>query len=279
MDQSPSRILTFSQASLQDYLDCPRRFELSSLLDAPWPAANSTSLTSFESLTELGIRFHQLCQQFFLGLEPEVITSSIQDQELLGLWNSFLQHATDLKALPYFSEQTLRVPFNNHTLVAKFDLILKLSNNEFLIIDWKTTRKKPSRSVLANRVQTYLYPFIFSQAGSDLFLDTPLLPESIKLQYWFPYASSPEEVFPYSQDRHDEVTQTLSDLIDDIDNKIQSSSQFELTDDKENCSYCSFRSYCDRDLGPKPLPDILDIENKDLSNTHFDLNLISEVEF
>jgi hypothetical protein len=31
----------FTQSSLQDYLDCPRRFQLRYVLDQPWPAVES----------------------------------------------------------------------------------------------------------------------------------------------------------------------------------------------------------------------------------------------
>ena len=49
----------FSQASLTDYLDCPRRFQLRYLLEQAWPAVESEPLLERERLAELGRRFHR----------------------------------------------------------------------------------------------------------------------------------------------------------------------------------------------------------------------------
>ena len=38
----------FSQNSLQDYVDCPRRFQLRYLLRQPWPAVESEPLSEYE---------------------------------------------------------------------------------------------------------------------------------------------------------------------------------------------------------------------------------------
>ena len=148
-----------------------------------------------------------------------------------------------------------------------------------MIVDWKTSKKKPSRSVLANRVQTLLYPLIFQQAGSGLFGLNNIPPTDIKLQYWYPLADDPEEIFPYSEAIHQETIQKISKLVNQIDESIQSGAHFPLTENREHCEFCDFRSLCDRSHKTSPIPPGADLESEDLSNTHFDLDLINEVEF
>lgn len=279
MQKSLPDILTFNQSSLQDYIECPRRFELGFLRSTSWPAPHATPLSKLEDLTELGTQFHQLCQQFFIGIDPETISASISDHDLEELWDSFLPYGRKLLAYPSFSEQTLRVPIKNHFLVAKFDLIAHTPADEFLIIDWKTSRKKPPRTILSSTMQTYLYPFIFQLAGTDLFHQPSLPPDSIKLQYWYPRISDHEEIFPYSQAKHIETSELVTNLIIEIDEKLTSGQSFQLTDDLEQCKLCVYRSYCERGHSPSPLTEVIDIDREDLSNTLFDLDLINEIEF
>jgi hypothetical protein len=271
--------LILNQASLQAYLDCPRKYELDYLNNTSWPAAPSSPLAKYETLTELGNRFHQLCQQFFIGLDPQLISSAISDPALFELWQAFLPYGQTLLKSPVLAEQILRIPFKNHFLVAKFDLIVKASPSEYLIIDWKTSSSKPNRNQLANRVQTFLYPFIFKEGGSDLFSGEPISSSAVKLSYWYPLADKPEEIFPYSDSSHKDIYQKISGLIKLIEDRIDSNSDFPLTDDLKLCNHCHYRSFCERGSRAHSLPPGVDLESEDLSNMHYDLDLIGEIEF
>lgn len=279
MTADSQRSLALNQASLQDFLDCPRRFELGTLRDAPWPAAPSSPLATYEMLTDLGNRFHQLCQQFLIGIDPGLIASQISDPDLLDLWRAFLPYAETLLPFPAYAEQILRIPFEDHFLIAKFDLIVQLPSEEFLILDWKTSSRKPARTALGSRVQTFLYPFIFQQAGSDLFSVGDIPSSAIKMQYWYPLVDDPEETFPYSDSKHLQVSQMLSDLLADIDANLRAEGAFPLTEDHKRCTYCIYRSYCERGHQASPVPAGADLEFEDLSNSHFDFELIKEIEF
>ncbi len=278
-DQQKSNPFVLNQASLQAYIECPRRYELGYLNEAQWPAAHSSPLSKYETLTELGNRFHQLCQQFFLGLDPQQIASTISDPKVSDLWETFLPYGKTLLPYQTISEQILRIPYQGHYLVAKFDLIVRLSENDYLIIDWKTSSKKPPRTILANRAQSFLYPFIFQHGGRDLFSADSISPSQIKLQYWYPLAETPEENFPYSQKAHQDVSQRISDLIKQIENNHSADGKFALTEDQEKCVHCQYRSFCERGHLAHPVPAGADLECEDLSNVHFDLDLINEIEF
>jgi CRISPR/Cas system-associated exonuclease Cas4 (RecB family) len=271
--------IEFNQTSLQDFMACPRRFELSILKDAHWPTASSSPLSKYEELTEIGTQFHHLCQQFFTGIDPNLITSSIANQDILRLWQAFLPFGTELLPYSRYYEQILRIPFEGDYLVAKFDLMIDKRDEGYLIFDWKTANKKPSRTTLANRVQTSLYPYLFQQAAGNLFSVDSIHPSEIEMVYWFPLSDDPEEVFPYSEDQHQEVSQHLSDLRSQIHALIATDKPFPLTDDHSHCKYCRFRSYCERGFQTSPLPAGAEIEKEDLSNMHFDLDQIKEIEY
>jgi len=53
----------FTQASLQDYADCPRRFQLRYVERVAWPALEADSALENERHMQQGIAFHRLAHQ------------------------------------------------------------------------------------------------------------------------------------------------------------------------------------------------------------------------
>ncbi len=83
----------FSQSSLQDYLDCPRRFELRYILRQKWPAIQTEPVVEFEHHMEIGTRFHRLVHQHILGIPDDVLEAGIDDPNLMEWWQVFHQYA------------------------------------------------------------------------------------------------------------------------------------------------------------------------------------------
>src|SRR5512139_3167074 len=109
----------FSQASLADYLDCPRRFQLRYLLEQAWPAVESEPLLERERLAELGRRFHKLIQQHVEGLSAETLAESIGEPELARWWQSYLNSlAATLSDLPQQrrAEVAMSIPITTMSL-------------------------------------------------------------------------------------------------------------------------------------------------------------------
>jgi PD-(D/E)XK nuclease superfamily len=109
----------FSQASLSDYLDCPRRFQLRYLLEQAWPAVEAEPLLERERLAELGRRFHRLLQQHAEGLSSETLTESISEPELARWWQSYLDSLnTTLHDLPQHrrAEVAMSIPIASPSL-------------------------------------------------------------------------------------------------------------------------------------------------------------------
>ena len=236
--------IRFSQASLQDFHDCRRRFELRYIDRLDWPALESEPALEHEAQMRLGAQFHRLVQQHLLGLDPARIGASIRDPLLRGWWQNYLDHPIpDLPALRR-PEYVLTAPVAGHRLLAKFDLLAVDPGERAVIVDWKTSPRPQGRRWLAERLQTLVYRFIAVEATAHLNGGVPFKPEQVSLVYWF--AGDPEsaEVFEYTSAEHDLARERLAGVITEIAGL--ESGGFPLTDDFRTCRFCVYRSLCGR---------------------------------
>ena len=126
--------LTFSQASLQDYADCPRRFQLRYLLDVRWPAAHDGSISEWEARAQLGSAFHRLIYQHTVGIPIEALARTIEAEDLRRWWHAYLdtppagisgavrQSEVRLTA-PLSGPESAEPGFAGHRLMARYDLL------------------------------------------------------------------------------------------------------------------------------------------------------------
>lgn len=276
---SSNPFLQLSQSNLQDYFDCPRRFQYKVLDTISWPASYTEPISKFEESTLLGNRFHLICQQFFSGINPSLLQKTIDHPDLFKMWENFLPFGESLLEYKLLPEQLLSIPFLNHRLIAKFDLLVEVNSEHYLIIDWKTSPNKLSRDILDKRLQTHLYPFIFCQAGADIFEIDGISPNSIEMHYWYPLNTYPPEVFPYSDKKNSSVKSEIKKLVNQINSTLSKGINFPLTEDHSSCLYCEFRSLCNRGIKAGTFDNLLLVEQEDLSNVQFDLEQVSEIEF
>ncbi len=174
-------VLHLSQSNLQDFSECPRRFQLKVIENISWPAAYLEPLSQLEQATETGNKFHQLCHQFFTGIDHESLSRTISNPDLKIMWENFSIFAKEIQNENRFSEIILSTPFMGHQLIAKYDLVLRTDDDKFIIYDWKTSSHKPSRTILSQRYQTFIYPLIFTKAGESIFRTDPPSPKDQKL--------------------------------------------------------------------------------------------------
>jgi hypothetical protein len=230
----------FSQGSLQDYVDCPRRFQLRYIQRLAWPAVEAEPPLENERHLQQGAAFHRLVHQHVLGLSPERLSSTITDEDLSRWWHNYLESGlTDLPT-SHYPEVVLSTPVNGHRLVAKYDLIAidpvlsgacpersrrvegsgqRVDFGELsraVIVDWKTSRKRPQRKWLAERLQTRVYPYLLVRAGSHLKEGQPFQPEQVEMVYWFANFPDDPERFPYDAAQYDADGAYLASLIDEI---------------------------------------------------------------
>lgn len=263
--------LVFSQSALQDYEDCHRRFELRYLLDVRWPAQETAQALQYETGQQKGQEFHHLAHQHALGIPAEALAATINDNELRAWWDSYL--AWQAKHLPAdrYPELTLTAPIGEAQLMAKYDVVAKLADGTFLIVDWKTGRPQTA-SRLANRMQTIVYPFVLAKAGDWLNNGQPISPDRIRFVYWFAETGETVE-YSLSAEKLEQDEARLASLINDI----TASLEFPKTADERRCRFCAYRSLCERGEIPGDLNELEDDET--LDGISLDLNEIEEISF
>jgi CRISPR/Cas system-associated exonuclease Cas4 (RecB family) len=274
----------FSQSSLQDFVDCPRRFQLRYLWRLAWPALETQPALEYERFLKQGETFHRMVQQYLVGLPAERLKRLIGDQDLARWWDSFLQFVSSEAWRPVFSagrkypEISLSAPLDGCRLVAKYDLILLQPEGQALIIDWKTTHgRRPSRRWLAARMQTRLYPYVLVRAGACLNQGQPFLPEKVEMLYWFADAPQQVERFPYHTPAYSQDEAYFSHLIATI--RSLDEGDFARTEDERRCAFCVYRSLCERGLGAASLAEADGLESEADFELTLDFEQIAEIEF
>jgi RecB family exonuclease len=271
--------LQFTQSNLQDFIDCPRRFELRYLLQLKWPAVQTEPELEQENHLRQGQNFHQLVHQHLLGQPVDQLTLQISDPDLQNWWQNYLQ-SEPLAGLPatHYPEFILSTPFEGFRLLAKYDLLAIEAGHKAVIIDWKTSRHHPSHLTLQQRTQTRLYPFLLVKAGTHVNGGQPIQPEEVEMNYWFAAEPEKPEHFAYSSDQYQQDQEFLAGLIHEISQCKPG--DFLLTPDEKLCRFCNYRSLCNRGIKPGSMVDLED-EPEPGTEQPFDLDFeqIAEIEF
>jgi len=278
----------FSQSSLQDYQDCRRRFQLRYILDFAWPAVQSEPALENEHFMQQGALFHRLAQQYLVGVPDEQLRRIIQDDELRGWWEEFVDFAEQARLFSFPAlrpEISLTAPLGPHRLVAKYDLIASHGDGRFTIYDWKTSRRQPARKWLVERLQTRVYPYLFVLAGQSLNGGQKIDPGSVEMAYWFTGSSDKRGrqpagavTFPYSAVQLERDGAFLSELAVEIGGLGRD--EFRLTSQASRCAYCVYRSLCDRGERAGALAELDEMLTEgDDRTVSIDFEQIAEIEF
>jgi len=268
--QSP---YTFSQSSLQDYADCPRRFQLRYIEQLAWPAVETEPALENERRQQEGLIFHRLVQQHLLGLPTENLARLANTPDLSRWWKNW----QDFRSLQDFGslypELTLSAPLGEHRLLAKYDLVTVWPAKKVVIYDWKTYRKHPRDEWMAARLQTRVYRALLVQAGTHLNNRQVFAPEQVEMIYW--YANFPVEPtrFPYTAVQYKRDWEALTRLAAEISARRE----FPLTGDEKKCAYCPYRSSCERGAQAGLLDEMGD--EAELENIEVNFEQIQEIEF
>ncbi len=270
----------FTQSNLQNYLACPRRFDLRYRQRLHWPAVETAPVHEAERRMQLGSDFHHLARQHALGIPPADLTAFADNDpspELGAMWRNYLTHRPAELSQPgvrLYPEVTLATVVDGWRLAAKFDLLAVLPGDpaRVLIVDWKTNSRRPASPRLRARVQSRVYPFVLTRAGASL-VGQPVAPQAITLQYWFTAAPAEPEIIPYHQQQFEQDEAFLRTLIA----QITAADLFPLTDDRRACRFCAFRSFCDRGDVAGPLDEF--DEDLLLDELDLDWEQVSEIAY
>jgi hypothetical protein len=286
----------FSQGSLQDYVDCHRRFQLRFLQHVAWPAVEAEPILENERRRNMGELFHRLVQQHLLGVPVERLSRIAACNRLGGAevetwWQNYLAFAADAPrentTYRYYPEISLTGKVNNANLTAKYDVIRLSSQNDpksMTILDWKTNRQRSKRVWLADRLQTRVYLYLIINAGAGLNDGKAWIPGQVEMIYWFAgFPDSPER-FVYSDQKHAEDKHFLSDLIGSIQSRDEG--DFSTCSNLQTCKFCVYRSLCERGVKPGNLSDADDTESTlvmegaaEKADLNLDFDQIAEIEF
>ncbi len=275
-----------SQSSLQDYVECQRRFQLRYLLHLAWPAVEAEPYLENERRMDLGAQFHTIVRQFLIGLpEHEISRMASGNETMQTWWSNFLRAAkdADLRTIlepgnQRFEEITLSVPILRFRLVAKCDLLIIHNDGKITIFDWKTSENPPRRSWLAERLQTHVYPYVVTGSLTNFTGNLPNDPNLVEMVYWFTNFPDQAERFSYDTRKYQDDARLLTDLVSTIDKKDEA--VFQLTPDIKRCLFCTYRSLCNRGVKPGDLKQLEDIqETASAEDVIIDFDQIGEIEF
>jgi len=276
----PNSLTTLSQSSLQDYVDCARRFQLRYVERLSYPAIESEPTLENEKHQQEGEYFHRLVQQYLVGIPAEQISklAAARTPNLQRWWENFLAQK-DFRSLGDFGslhpEATLSAPLGGFRLLAKYDLIA-IEKDKATIYDWKTYRKRPRNEFLSARMQTRVYRALLVHAGAHLNHNKSFEPEQIEMIYWFSDFPNEPALFAYTSAQYKRDWDLLLKLSDEIKN----ASDYPLTDDRTKCLYCPYRSYCERGVRAGDM-DQADPQGEIEAEELFDVNFeqIGEIAF
>lgn len=262
----------FSQSSLQDYMDCPRRFQLRYMDRLPWPAVETEPVLEMERQQAHGQLFHRLVQQHQIGVPADKLSRLAENSDLSRWWANYLGMDFQLTGYNRRPELTLSAPLGSFWLMAKYDLVAIKPGQKALIFDWKTNRKRPRDEWLAARMQTRIYPALLVRAGAYLNEKQPLPPELVEMVYWFADHPHQPARFPYSASHFERDWEMVAGLVQEISNH----QVFPLTEDEKKCAYCPYRSYCNRGNRAGELEEM---EAEMISPPEINFEQIAEIEF
>ncbi len=271
----------FSQSSLQDFVDCRRRFQLRVLRQQAWPALEVEPALEYESHSIRGQQLHSAIERYFLMRqylsEPEareLIGASIGDDHVKAWWQAFLDepplNIPDELLLP---EARLAIEVGGRRLVAVFDLLAVEREQRIVIVDWKTAHRRPARDTVAAALQTRVYPFVVVEGAADHF-GGPVDPARVTMVYW--YANYPDEphVYHYSAAQYQADRQYLGEVLGAVDEALGDEGDlWSMTPDEQRCRYCVFRSFCGRGVEAGLLGSEVDM------GVIVDLDMLDELEY
>ena len=225
-------------------MDCAQRFKLRYLDRLSYPAVETEPALENEKHQQEGEYFHRLVQQHLIGIPAEQIARFANTPNLQRWWENF-QNSKDLAQLrdssARYPEATLSAPLGKYRLLAKYDLIA-LRDGKVTIYDWKTYRKRPRNEWLSARMQTRVYRALLVNAGAHLNHSKPFVPEQIEMVYWFADFPDDPARLPYTSLQFHRDWDLLLKLSDEV----ATASAYPLTEDRQKCLFCTYRSYCER---------------------------------
>lgn len=241
MPMQPLADRHFSALALGTHQICPLRFRYRYIDTLYWSRVWGSSPEERKAL-ERGQNFHLMARRLYAGLEPARVADPVEQRELeawLGLLQGFLPRTLDMA---FFPELELRLNRPDLRLVAKFDLVAVDPQGRATIYDWKTEKKMPRRSYLANAPQTIVYRYMLCAAGGSYSPTGRFRPEDVAMVYWNPLYPHRWERMEYSEAQYHRDEQFLQTLVAQILRTPRD--RFLATTEEKVCRHCEYQMIC-----------------------------------
>ena len=270
-------LFRFTQGNLQDYVDCPRRFQLRYVEGQAWPGVVAEPFLENERHLERGAWFHRLVERHQLGMDEALLSASIDDPQVRDWWDAYLAfewvHKLEGGRYP---ELALDVELGGYRFAAKYDLLVDTPDGGVVIVDWKTYPYAPSRRWFAGRLQTRLYRLLLVEAARG-FLGREVSSGQVTMVYWVAGDGRALD-FEYSLQQFDEDRVFVLDLVREV--MERGDGGWPLAGEDRRCGYCEFRSLCGRGNVPGSV-DVLCVEDANSAGWGLDFGFwdVEEVGF
>lgn len=268
----------FSQNNLQDYVDCQRRFQLKYFQKLEWPAPRVEPIIEAEQQMLLGQRFHELIQQYFIGIPTINLEEYIDDSILLLWWKNFLHRFEGAFPGRLFPEHIITCKIDGVNFIAKYDLIQIKPDSTVIIYDWKTSRIPPKMEITIKRLQSRVYPLLFMKGAASFFKDGNFSNDNLQMMYWYPNFPELSATIPYNNTKFEKDLIFIRDLINEI--RVKDPNDFLLTDEVKRCNYCNYRSLCNRGIAAGKLNEMEnDEQTEDTDLSEFTFENLQEIPY
>jgi hypothetical protein len=125
-------------------------------------------------------------------------------------------------------------------------------------------------------MQTRVYPFLLAALSAQSNSEFKLTPDQIEMIYWYPAFPDSAVQFAYSNSQFLEDEKYLLAMIQEIEHLNESG--FTKTENERLCSYCRYRSLCNRGISAGNRHDSDDLQTDDESAFDIDFDQILPAE-
>jgi CRISPR/Cas system-associated exonuclease Cas4 (RecB family) len=224
-----------------------------------------------------------LVHQHLAGIPAQELSKAVTNPELRLWWRNYLESRPMDLPLARYPEVKLAMPCRNHRLVAQYDLVAVDAGRRLVIVDWKTSRKRPERKRLLGRLQTHVYPYLLVEAGALLNKGESIRPRQVTMIYWFTNFPAVPGRFDYDRDEHRADRGYLSRLVAEIEERFEGLNEHHLLpcgNDESRCQYCRYRSFCERGVEAGLLDEMAgEAVSEDPFDFEIDFEQIAELEY
>jgi hypothetical protein len=198
---------SLSQGHLQLLSICPPQFQR-----RYWEQLGSLLEPQRQAKTEWGQNFHQLVQQWTLGLPLETLAAQNLDPQEVNLLNCLKNLIATVPALHLppsqrQAEHQRTLAKDDVLLTVVYDLLV-LTPEQGKIFDWKTYPQPAKPEKINHHWQTKLYLYVLAETSS-------YEPAQLSMTYWF--VQSPEKIqhytIVYNEAQHRATERELTDLL------------------------------------------------------------------